>query len=248
MYKIIKKIVEGPVKYIFRIFGLEVTAFNGAMSDYSILYRIIRNNDIDLIVDVGANVGQYASLVGSIGYKNQIFSIEPLNDAHEILCKKSERDFKWKVLPRTAIGDSKGSVTINKSNNSVSSSILNILPIHINSEESSSYVSSEVVSLERLDSFLAEFIDESHKNIFLKIDTQGFEDEVLNGASNILSRINFIQCELSLRPLYENQKLIEDIILKLRSYGFTLVAIAPGFKDPHSKELLQCDGFFARLS
>jgi len=246
MYSYLKTIGEEPLKSAFRKVGLEVTASSGAMVEYAVLSRLLRERNIDLVIDVGANTGQYGGLLRHLRYKGNIFSIEPLASAHRELLKKSNCDENWIVLPRMAVGAIRGKITINVSNNSVSSSLLPLLPSHVSSAPNSSYISTETVNLERLDDCMKEHVGNAYKSILLKIDTQGYEDAVLDGAVELLSQVDVVQCELSLRPLYEGQKLIEDVISKLRTFGFMPVALVPDFKDPKTHELLQCDGFFCR--
>ena len=82
----------------------------------------------------------------------------------------------------------------------------------------------------------------------MKIDTQGFEWQVLNGAQNVLPGIHGILLELSLIPLYEGQHLWQEMIVRLEQEGFTFWALQPGFVDPHNGRTLQVDGIFYRRS
>ena len=85
---------------------------------------------------------------------------------------------------------------------------------------------------------------EEKRNIFLKIDTQGYEWEVLNGASDIMSNITGALIELSLVSLYEGGKLWNEVISRMESYGFKLWNIQPDFTDPRNGRTLQVDGIF----
>ena len=217
------------------------------MVEYSVLARVLKDVKIDLVIDVGANIGQYGLLLRQLRYRGRILSIEPMSRAHGDLTKTAQGDANWVVLPPMAVGACKSEAVINVSSNSVSSSLLQLLPAHLEAAASSSYISTETVPVERLDDCLLGKVDSVKNKILLKIDTQGFEDAVLDGAVELLRHVEVVQCELSLRPLYEGQKLIEDIISRFRSIGFIPIALVPGFKDPVSRELLQCDGFFRRL-
>ena len=83
-------------------------------------------------------------------------------------------------------------------------------------------------------------------NLFLKVDTQGYEREVLLGTGEILSRVSMMQLELSLTPLYEGAPVFEELIGFVRSIGYELYNLIPGFRNPESGRLLQVDGFFVR--
>ena len=78
----------------------------------------------------------------------------------------------------------------------------------------------------------------------MKIDTQGFEKNVLEGSINSLKYINGIQIELSLKPLYKGSLLYLDMIKYMKRYNFELVSLENGFSDHKTGELLQVDGIF----
>ena len=118
--------------------------------------------------------------------------------------------------------------------------------LHSSAREESKYIQSEKVDLITLDS-VAETYLKNINNPFLKIDTQGFEWQVLNGASSTLPKLKGITCELSLVTLYEGQHLWKDIISRLELEGFTLWAIQRGFTDPRDGRTLQMDAIFFRI-
>jgi len=155
------------------------------------------------------------------------------------------RDRRWTVAPRLAIGGSDGKAKINVSANSVSSSILPMLPTHLVAEPKSTYIRTETVELRRLDTVADEYLSEDD-HVFLKSDTQGMEFEVLRGAGRLLDRIAGLQVELSLIPLYEGEHLFETMICEIRDRGFELWSLVPGFAVKNNGRLLQVDGIFFR--
>jgi len=210
------------------------------------LLQGLRNFNIDLIMDVGANVGQFALAVRSVGYKGKILSFEPLTSAYSKLCQAADREQNWEVYKRCAVGHFDGEIQINIGRNSVTSSIL---PIHQKlylAADGATYVGSETVPIVKLDSVAMEYLSKANGQAFIKIDTQGFEWQVLDGASDTLKQVQGILCELSLTPLYDGQHLWMDIIDRLSSAGFTLWAIQPGFMDPRDGRTLQIDAIFFR--
>ena len=96
-----------------------------------------------------------------------------------------------------------------------------------------------------LDTVAPEYLSVA-SNPFLKIDTQGFEWQVLDGASETLAHVKGVLCELSLVPLYEGQKLWMDLIQRLEREGFTLWSIQKGFTDPRDGRTLQVNAIFFR--
>jgi len=210
------------------------------------LLRGLERFEVDVVLDVGANVGQFAREIRAFGFAGRIVSFEPLADAHRRLCEAAAGDGAWQVHPRCAIGDRDGEVTINVSANSVSSSLLPITGAHVGAAGASAYVGRETVPLLRLDAMAAAYLAAA-RNPFLKIDTQGFEWQVLDGAQGSLPRLRGVLCELSLVELYEGQHLWLEVIDRLGSAGFTLWNLQPGFADPRDGRTLQIDAVFFRV-
>lgn len=237
MRKIIKKIINRA--------GFDLHRFNHPSTPFGLFVAGIKNFGIDFVVDVGANTGQFSADLRDGGFVGRILSFEPLNAAYQELLKNSQRDGSWEIFPRCAIGDIDGEIMINVSQNSVSSSILPMLSSHATAAPQSSYVSQERTPIFKLDSILPRKI-ESSKSILLKIDTQGFEWKVLDGAINVLPQIKAIQMELSLTHLYDGQHLWLECIERLKNLGFSLWSIQPAFTDHKTGQTLQFDGLFIR--
>lgn len=234
------------IRRMLRKIGLEVHRYVPPVPVISPIVTSLQKFEIDLILDIGANKGQFASEMRQYGYEGKIVSFEPLSKAHEELLLSSSDDPKWDVFPICALGDREGEVEINIAGNSQSSSILPMLDAHRNAAPESVYQGRESVCIKTLDSIAAEFLEHACAP-FLKIDTQGFEWEVLNGARSTLPHIKGILIELSLVPLYDGQHLWRDIIDRLERLGFTLWSFKPVFSDQASGRTLQIDGIFFRL-
>jgi FkbM family methyltransferase len=223
--------------------GIEVNRYTIHTSTGIQLDRLLRHCGIDLVLDVGANTGQYAAELRAHGYAGRIVSFEPLAAAHAQLSRAAGAG--WEVAPRMAIGDSEGTVTIHLAGNSVSSSILDMLPAHERAAPGSAYVAAETVPLKRLDGVAGGYLGDSRR-VLLKIDTQGYEDRVLAGAAGLLDRVAAIQTELSLVPLYAGQLLFDEMRRRIELLGFELFAVFPGYVDERTGQTLQLDGFFLR--
>jgi hypothetical protein len=85
-----------------------------------------------------------------------------------------------------------------------------------------------------------------NNNLFVKIDAEGFEHKVIEGASRSLKRIIGFQVEMSLVPLYEGAPLFTEMISYLANKGYTLMSIEPGFSNHLTGQLMQIDGIFFR--
>lgn len=205
----------------------------------------LRHHHVDLVFDIGANEGQFARELRAGGYSGGIVSFEPLSSAHARLLQASANDKAWHVQPRCAVGDHLGEIELNISGNSVSSSILPMLSAHRDAAPQSSYQGREATPLITLDSVTSSYLPGAQAP-FLKVDTQGYEWQVLDGARDILPRVCGIQIELSLVPLYEGQRLWRDCIERLEANGFQLWTLSPEFVDPVTGRTLQWDGLFFR--
>ena len=201
--------------------------------------------EIDLVLDVGANVGQFASELRQYGYTGRIVSFEPLSKAHGELMQASAGDLLWDVYPRCALGEYEGEVEINIAGNSESSSILPMLESHRSAAPESAYQGKEITSIKTLNAVAGQYLKDA-RAAFLKIDTQGFEWQVLNGACEILPYIKGISVELSFMPLYEGQHLWREVVDRLEAEGFTLWTFKTAFFDQSQGRMLQVDGVFYR--
>ena len=234
------------IKKFMHFFKLEIRRFDPSISDSAQFIRQLDFNGVNLVLDVGANIGQFGRKnLRDAGYRGRIVSFEPLSTAWNTLSAEASRDSLWNIAPRMAIGDKNGDVRINVAQNSVSSSILDMLPNHRQFAPQSAYIAVESVPIKRLDEIVPQYLLPDSR-IFLKIDTQGFEDFVLQGAQGILDRVVGIQLELSIIPLYEGQQLFDEMILRMKQAGFELWGISIAFVDMDSGRTLQVDATFFR--
>jgi FkbM family methyltransferase len=206
--------------------------------------RLIRTAGITCVVDVGANTGQYGRELRGAGYTGRLISFEPLSTAFHVLARCAAKDKSWECM-RVAVGSHDGTVSLNVAANLVSSSILPMTQAHSNAAPDSHYVGIEDVPMRSLDS-LAPTLFRPQDSIWLKLDVQGFERIVFDGAEQLLRSVQAIEVELSLQPLYESQMLYLPMIEFLQHRGFALASVAPGFQDEHTGRLLQFDGVFLR--
>ena len=235
------------IKKIFNVAGLEVYRLQPHSDPGIQILAGMKKVQTNIILDIGANTGQFASEMRRKGYEGKIVSFEPLEGARKKLLQHSSKDANWIVHEKTAIGDNNGFVDINVARNSVSSSILDMLDAHSDAETNSIYIGKEKTPISTLDSVADIYLDEL-SNCFLKVDTQGYEWQVLDGASSILKKSKGIICELSLVSLYDNQHLWIDIIQRLEKEGFILWSLIKGFTDKRDGRSLQVDGVFLKKS
>jgi len=207
--------------------------------------KLLRHYGINLIFDIGANTGQYAKNMRSLGYMGRLVSFEPLSEAFVKLKRNTKNDPLWEAV-NIAIGEVNENRIINIAGNSRSSSFLPMLPLHIKYSPHTKYIDKEKVTMKTLDSIIDKYMRCDEK-LFLKIDTQGYEKEVINGALKSLEKISGIQMELSLVSLYEGEGLFSEMINLMENLGYLLVSLEPGYSIP-TGQLFQVDAIFASKS
>lgn len=193
--------------------------------------------------DVGANTGQFARELRTERYKGRIISFEPLGSCHEMLSLAAEHDQNWFVAPPMALGAKKGEAEMLVAENLVSSSLLPVVEKSINAAPHSRQVSREMVTVHRLDSIVD---DQWEPPFAIKVDTQGFEMQVLQGAEDILARTVLLLLEMSLVPLYQGGSAFADLYLAMERRGFRCIGLTQGFADLQRNEQLQADALFVR--
>lgn len=209
--------------------------------------KLLHHHDISCVVDVGANDGGFAAAIRGHGYTGRIISFEPLQQPYTALRRRAAADDGWEVH-QLAIGDSEREVTINVSGNAgLSSSVLPMLDSHIAVAPDSRYVATESARQVPLDLVLAGM--EPAARTFLKIDVQGYEHSVLDGALKLFAAgtITGMQLELSLTPLYDGAMTYREGLDRAERIGMSLMGLDPVFADPTTGRLLQADAVFFRI-
>jgi FkbM family methyltransferase len=201
-------------------------------------------HQVDLVLDIGANVGQFAQGLRRSGYHGRIHSFEPIGDVFDQLAQASSGDPLWSAT-RSAVGATPGEVAINVSALSVLSSIKPGTPAAAAFDARSAVIRTETVPVTTIADILSQ---DAGGAVFLKVDTQGYEEEVLAGARPVSDRIVGLQLELPISHLYADVWSFEEAVASVRSLGFTpaqfrTVNTVPG--DPASA--LEFDCVFRRI-
>jgi FkbM family methyltransferase len=204
--------------------------------------RLITDAGVSTVLDVGANEGQYAQALRASGYGGRIVSFEPLRDAFERLRSAAAHDLRWDTR-NVAVGDRAARLSMNISANSYSSSLLPITRRCVDAAPDAAYVGSEEIEVVTLDSQNLPTDDP----ILLKADVQGYEPQVLRGASRLLSHVALLELELSLVPLYAGQELAHEVCVLVRAAGFVPVAVGNPFLHPATREILSLDALFRKV-
>lgn len=180
-------------------------------------------------------------------FKGKIISFEPTIQAHKLLVQNSAKDPNWLVHKPVALGEKPGELEINITKNSVASSILPMEQSLAQSKDDFEIINKYSVEIITLDSIFDTYTKSGERN-YLKIDTQGYEKNVLLGASNSLKKCSAVELELSLVPQYVGEETIDYYYHFMAERGFKLCNVRPVFVDKASKRYLQVDGIFVNYN
>jgi FkbM family methyltransferase len=234
------------IKRGFKALGQDLQRYRPELHDTQRVLRYLRDRNIATVFDVGANKGQFAQRLRAGGYRGRIVSFEPLPDAHAVLVETARADADWQVAERCALGAARGEAEIHISGNSIGSSLLPMLDRHARMFPGSVYIGTARTPVATLDEFWARYADPSKGRVALKIDTQGFEREVLAGGRQSLPGIELVHFEASLVPLYDGEPTFTAICQILEAAGFHALSIDPFLIDKLNWEVVQADFTFGR--
>ena len=214
------------------------------------LRAAIAQYDVDVVVDVGANFGQFRDTVrDEVGFKGPIVSFEPVSHYRADLEARRSADPAWYVEP-FALGNAHESAVIHVMKSPGLSSLkrpdLEAMQSLLPAPDQAGIEADEVVEVRRLDEIaVAHPALAGAKRALLKTDTQGFDLEVLRGAGAFLARTSVVQVELSVLPVYDDTPLYFEVIGELQRLGFDLSGMFPVTLDPHLR-VIEFDGVFVR--
>lgn len=206
-------------------------------------WKFLKDIGIKTIIDIGANEGQFIAEILTIFPDSEIYSFEPLEDCY----KKLNSTFKNSKKVHTynlALGEQDGEIVFSRSSASPSSSILRMNNLHKKLFPHTAGSSQQFVKIMRLDDVLKESVLQNI--ILMKIDVQGTEDKVIQGALNIIEKTSIIITEVSYAALYEKQPLFKDIFTLLIKQKFIYIGVLEQFKNPLTDAPLFADAIFVK--
>ena len=208
---------------------------------------LFQHMGITHVIDIGANTGQFAESLYDFGFQGKVISFEPVSSAYQELLKRAERYPHWQVAERCAIGSQDGEIEINVSDDTVFSSILEIKDSYVSHNKKSQIIGKEKTPIHRLDSIIGQYISDPSARIMLKIDTQGYEKEVLDGAPETLKRAQGLKIEIPLYAIYEHtQFAFYDILALTKAQDFQPYSFHVEGVDLNTGRVNTIDGVFFR--
>jgi len=198
----------------------------------------------DFVVDIGAHDGTWISKVKKSGWTGNSLCIEPSQENYKKILSKNLVNTK---IMNIAIGNDNKRVNLNyASNRGLSSSLLDMNTYHLDAAPQIQYISKQKVTIKRLSSVLKDY---DYRNMYIKIDTQGYELEVLKSIQDRdYHRITALEVESNLVEVYKNAPMLEEIIKHLRLRSFDIYRIENGFGMPNFGQQLQVDVLFIKKS
>jgi FkbM family methyltransferase len=206
------------------------------------LRRIFESFDIDCVLDVGANKGQYHDFLrDQVEYKGTIVSFEPIPDHVEILRRKAKIDHSW-FIEDCALGSTRGQATFNIMESTQFSSFLEPDHSSTGTFEGRNEIAKKIpVDVKTIDELLPGLKDRlGFARPYLKLDTQGFDLEVIRGGHEQLKNILALQTEISVKAIYRNMPNYVQTIALMESVGFGISGIYPNNPD-HFPEAFEFD-------
>ena len=207
------------------------------------LVHTLERQAIDAVIDVGANLGQYARRLRAAGWTGPILSLEPIPEVHALLAAAAATDPGWEVASPLAAGDVDGEAVLEVSAEADMSSTLPQSALLRDISPSSAVTRRIVVPQRRLDGLLAE---RPWRRLFVKVDVQGAEPAVLAGLAGAWDRVVGLQLELALVPLYESERPWLEVVADLAQKGFTPYLVIPGYYARALGRQVQLDMVFYR--
>ena len=212
--------------------------------DQQLVFTLERQ-EVDAVIDVGANLGQYATRLRAAGWSRPILSIEPIPEVHQRLAERAVGDPAWEVAPPMAIGADTGEVELEVSAEADMSSTCAQTPLLRAISPSSAVLRRVKVPQQRLDA-LGLVRDRPWRRLLVKADVLGAEPAVLAGMEGLWERVQGVQLELALVPLYEGERPWLDLVGDLAARGFAPYILFPGYFSRRLGRQVQLDIVFYR--
>lgn len=216
-----------------------------SLASYKIVSDILRQDIAPKsVIDAGANVGQFTVAVSKLLAPRNIYAFEPLPGAYAKLIRHT-KGIAGATVQNVALGERDGVVEFRVNQHSHSSSILALGNAH---RAAFPYaVESELIQvpMTTLDNALDGI--ELPRPCLLKLDVQGYEDKVLEGAARTLKRVDYVVSELSFSPMYEGERSFTEMLELMTNYGFRFVRPLDFLRNPDTGEILQLDALFERF-
>ncbi|PSR08727.1 MAG: hypothetical protein DA408_08010 [Bacteroidetes bacterium] len=229
-------------------FHLKLKRFTASASEPLRTSMLAQGHGINLVIDVGANTGQFAESLYDFGYQGKVLSFEPVPSAHRELTERARAYPNWIVADRMAIGEKDGEIEFHITDDTQFSSVLPIEDSFAAHNAKSSIVEKTLLPIHQLDTIIGEYVpDWQQATILLKIDTQGYEQQVLAGAKAVLAQAKGLKIEIPVYKIYQQAQLdFYQTLDFVRQHGFQPYSFHIEGVDLPTGRVNTMDGLFFR--
>lgn len=244
------KLLERSRRQLGKMTGLHVRLkrFTASASEPKRTAMLVQGQQIDLVIDIGANTGQFAESLYDFGYQGKVLSFEPVPSAHAEITARSQPYPQWIIAERMAIGESDDMIDFHITDDTQFSSVLPIEDSFSAHNKKSSTVRKERLPIRALDNIIGDYIpDWTNRRILLKVDTQGYEQEVLAGGKEVLAKARGLKIEIPVYKIYQQAKLdFYGTLDFVRAHGFQPYSFHIEGVDLPTGRVNTMDGLFFR--
>lgn len=237
---------ESRDKYLWDLGGARPPVSPVGMSPATRRACVLRRHGVDLLLDVGANVGQYARWIRRVAFQGRLVSFEPQRQAFRQLARHAALDPRWECRC-LALGEREGMVEMHVAADQISSSFFNAGRLQLQLDQNARQVRTEVAQMARLDRIWSEYV-RPDETVYLKLDVEGYELNVLRGAEAVLNEVKIIEAELSLAEMFTGAPLLPEVVDFLAERGFRILSLESNHEDDDSGQMVMVDGIFIRDS
>lgn len=228
-----QEVMKGVVKGLLRRTGFDLVRLPYPFTLAKDLRDVLTLRGVDCVFDVGANAGQFAAMLRGFGYTGLIISFEPNPALATVLGQRSTSDSRWRVMPY-APGEHDGTLTLHVPQDT---KLASALPVSSFGRVAFgavpfSAMRDETVAVRRLDTLFVD-LQQQHgfRRPFPKMDTQGYDLQVLRGAEGCCSSMTGLLTEMSLEPLYDDMPDLAQSLMQVRKAGFDVTGLYPVAHD-----------------
>jgi FkbM family methyltransferase len=209
-------------------------------------HKWLKGAGINTVLDIGANTGQFAKLIHAVLPQAAIYSFEPLPECYRALLEQTTNLGKVTAF-NVGLGSAEGTMTFYRNQYTDSSSFR---PMLETCRQQFPFTSGDDTPLDvpvrTLDSYQAEIT--WTKNVLVKIDVQGYEDEVIRGGSSLLAQAYIVIMEISFVPLYQGSPSFDSLYTRMRELGFEFKGLLGQLFGPLDGAILQGDALFIKTA
>ena len=245
-------VVTGAKRGIHRLLsriGYQILPFPAPHSYERHILALFATFAVNCVIDVGAHEGEFYQLLRQTGYDGHIASFEPVPESFAQLRRAAEGDPHWRRY-NVALGREAGTLPINVPD---STGFASFLQPNAYCEERFPHAHWDgrtvVARIERLQSIYPDAIAGLERpRVFLKMDTQGWNAHVLEGAGETLADIIALQSEVSVIPIYHGMRSMVESIAHYNALGFELTHLFPVTFDADDIRVLEYDCVMCRTT